>query len=105
MKLFFEFEDAIIGVICGLLLIGLTGRFFSLKFNNFVYMVIFIIFVVAIVLDLIFEFSNLKVQFAFTIVSIIHSIVDLVIALAFISYFSGFNMPYNRISLCAVSAE
>ena len=94
MKFLFEFEDAIVGVICGLLLIGLTGRFFSLELSNAIYLIAFIIFAISIILDIIFEFSDLKVHFNFTIISIIHSIADFIITLAFISYFSGFDMPY-----------
>src|SRR3989338_2808013 len=94
MKFLFEFEDAVIGVICGLLLIGLTGRFFPLKLSNAIYLIAFIIFAISIILDIIFEFSDLKVHFGFTILSIIHSIADFIIALAFISHFSGFNFPF-----------
>ena len=94
MKFLFEFEDAVVGIICGLLLIGLTGRFFSLKLSNTIYLIAFIIFAISIVLDIIFEFSDLKVHFNFTILSLIHSIADLIIALAFISHFSGFDVPY-----------
>ena len=94
MKFLFEFEDAVVGIICGLLLIGLTGRFFSLKLSNTIYLIAFIIFAISIVLDIIFEFSDLKVHFNFTIASLIHSIADFIIALAFVSHFSGFNLPY-----------
>jgi len=99
MKFLFEFEDAIVGIICGLLLIGLTGRFFSLELSNWVYAIAFIIFAVSIILDIMFEFTDLKVHFGFTIISLIHSIADLIIALAFISHFSGFDMPFITVNL------
>lgn len=94
MKFLFEFEDAVIGVICGLLLIGLTGRFFSLELGNIVYLIVFILFSISIILDVLFEFSDLKVHFVFTVISIAHSIVDFIISLAFISHFSGLNIPF-----------
>jgi hypothetical protein len=93
MKLLFEFEDAVVGIICGLLLIGFTGRFFSLKFGNIVYITPFVVFSIAIILDILFEFTNLKVHFGFTIISIIHSIIDFIISITFITYFSGWNIP------------
>lgn len=99
MKFLFEFEDAIVGIICGLLLIGLTGRFFSLKLSNTIYLIAFVIFAISIILDIIFEFSDLKVHFNFTIASLIHSIADFIIALAFISHFSGFNLPFITVNL------
>ena len=61
MKFLFEFEDAVVGIICGLLLIGLTGRFFSLKLSNAIYLIAFIIFAISIILDILFEFSDLRV--------------------------------------------
>ncbi|MEK6869137.1 MAG: hypothetical protein AABX74_02825, partial [Nanoarchaeota archaeon] len=79
---------------CGLLLIGLTGRFFSLKLSSVIYLIAFAIFAISIVLDILFEFSDLRVHFGFTILSIIHSIADLIIALAFVSHFSGFSIPF-----------
>ena len=94
MKFLFEFQDAVVGIICGLLLIGLTERFFSLELSNWVYAIAFIIFAISIILDILFEFSDLRVHFNFTIASLIHSIADLIIALSFISHFSGFNIPY-----------
>ncbi len=99
MKFLFEFEDAVVGVICGLLLIGLTGRFFSLKLSNTIYLIAFIIFAISIVLDIFFEFSDLRVHFGFTILSLIHSIADLIIALALISHFSGFSIPFITTNL------
>jgi len=46
MKATFEAEDAVIGIICGLLLLGYTEHFFSLKLNNYVYVGAFVIFIV-----------------------------------------------------------
>jgi len=94
MKLIFEFEDAVVGIICGLLLIGFTGKFFSLNFGNIIYIIAFIVFSISIVLDLIFELSDLKTHLVFTIISIIHSVIDLVISLAIITYFTEWNVPF-----------
>jgi hypothetical protein len=37
MKVAIDAEDAIIGIICGLLLLGLTGTFFELELSDIVY--------------------------------------------------------------------
>ena len=94
MKLIFAAEDTIIGIICGLLLIGLTGRFFSLKLSNFVYVIAFIAYVFFILLDIINELKDLTTHFGFILFSLTHSFIDLGIALAVISHFSKWNIPY-----------
>ncbi len=94
MKFIFAAEDTIIGIICGLLLIGLTGRFFSLKLSNMLYVVIFIVFVFFILLDIFNEIRDLTTHFGFIVFSLLHNLVDLGIALAVISHFSGWNIPY-----------
>lgn len=94
MKLTFSAEDAIIGIICGLLLIGFTGRWFSLKLHNFVYVAAFAIFIIFIILDILHELSDLARHFGLIGFSILHNLVDLAISLTFISHFSGWNIPY-----------
>ena len=94
MKGIFEAEDAIVGIACGLLLLGYAGKFFTLKLPNFVYVMAFAIFIIFILLDLINEFSDLARHFFFVGGAILHNIVDLVISLTFISFFSGWNIPY-----------
>ena len=94
MKFIFAAEDTIIGIVCGLLLIGLTGRFFSLKLNNMLYVVIFIVFLFFILLDIFNEIRDLTTHFGFIVFSLLHSLVDLGIALVVISHFSGWNIPY-----------
>ncbi len=94
MKAIFEAEDAIIGIICGLLLLGLTGRFFTLKLGNFAYVIAFIVFITFIFLDIINELKEITSHFGLIALSILHNLIDLVISLASISYFTGWNIPY-----------
>lgn len=94
MKLTFEAEDTIIGIVCGLLLLGFTGKFFTLKLSNIVYVLVFIAFIIFIFLDLINEFKDLTSHFGWIALSILHNLADLAISLAFISHFTGWNIPY-----------
>ena len=94
MKATFEAEDAVIGIICGLLLIGYTGHFFSLKLNNYVYVGAFAVFIIFILIDLAWEFHDLTTHFGLIVFSIVHNLIDLVLSLGFISHFSGWNIPY-----------
>jgi len=94
MKLIFAAEDTIIGIICGLLLVGFTGRFFSLKLSDIIYVIAFVIYGFFILLDIVNEIRDLTTHFGFILFSLAHSFVDLVIALAVISNFSGWSIPY-----------
>lgn len=94
MKFTFAAEDSIIGICCGLLLIGLTGKFFSLKLGNTMYVVSFIVFSFFILLDIVNELRDLTTHFGFIVFSILHSLADLAIALAFVSHFGSWNVPY-----------
>lgn len=94
MKLTVAVEDLIIGIICGLLVIGYTGRFFPLKLNKYVYIAAFMIYIIFIILDILVEFSDLTTHFGFIVLSILHNLVDIVLSLAIISFFSEWSIPY-----------
>jgi len=94
MKFIFAAEDTIAGIICGLLLIGLAGRFFSLKLSGFIYVLIFIVYSLFILLDIVNELRDLTTHFGFIALSLLHSLADLGIALAVISHFSKWEIPY-----------
>ena len=94
MKAIFEAEDAIVGIVCGLLLLGLAGKFFSLKLNDWAYVIAFVALIIFIFLDIINEFRDLTTHFGLIMLSILHNLIDLAISLAFISHFTGWNIPY-----------
>ena len=93
MKLTIEAEDALIGIICGFLLLGFTGTTFTLKLSNIAYAMSFIIFIIFIVLDVVNDLRYLVSHFKIVLLSIIHNLADFVIALAFVSHFTGYNIP------------
>ena len=94
MKLIFAAEDTVVGIICGLLLVGFTGTFFSLKLSDIVYVVAFIIYSFFILLDVFNEVRDLTTHFGFIMFSLLHSFVDLLIAITAISHFSGWSIPF-----------
>lgn len=93
MKFAIEAEDSIIGIACGILLLGFAGKFFSLKLHDSVYVIAFGIFIIFIILDIINEFKDLS-SLGLIFLSILHNLVDLAVSLTFISHFAGINMPY-----------
>ena len=94
MKAIIEVEDAIIGIICGVLLLGYAGKYFSLKLNPYVYIALFVVFIFFILLDIVNEVKDLSTHFGLIVLSLIHDFADLVISLSFISYFAKWNIPY-----------
>ena len=94
MKLTFAAEDTIVGIVCGLLLIGFTGKFFNLKLSPILYVLAFLVYVFFILLDLVNEIKDLTTHFGFIVFSILHSLADLAIALTMIAYFSKWTIPY-----------
>lgn len=94
MKFTFAAEDTIIGIVCGLLLIAFTGKFYSLKLNNYVYALLFAAYIFFILLDIVNEAKDLSTHFGFIVLSLLHSFADLIIAVTFVSYFTSWKIPY-----------
>ena len=94
MKVLLDMEDAIIGAVMGLLVIGMSGRFFSLELNPIFYMVGFGALMVFIILDLVNEIFNLGSHPLYLLILILHNIIDFIISAAFISKFTGYNIPF-----------
>ena len=99
MKLTFSAEDAVIGIICALLLLGFMGKWFSLKLPGYAYVAAFGIFIIFIVIDIFHELSDLGRHFGFIAFSILHNLADLIISLTVISHFSLWNIPYITANL------
>ena len=94
MKAIFEIEDAVVGIICGILLLGYVGKYFSLKLNSYVYAAAFAVFIIFIFLDIVNEVKDLTTHFGLIVLSLVHNLADLIIALGFISFFTKWNIPY-----------
>ena len=94
MKLSFVVEDCLVAIACGLLLIGFTGRYFSLQLPGLVYVIALVILILFILFDIFNEIKEIGTQFGFMFFSILHNIIDLGISLAYISHFGKFEIPY-----------
>src|SRR3989338_7521759 len=94
MKLAFDYEDAIVGIIIGLLVLGLSGKYFSLTMNKLIYVIGFAIFIVFIILDVLYEFTQWSCSMIITFLLVIHNIIDGIISVAFISKFTGYSVPF-----------
>jgi hypothetical protein len=93
MKIAIDAEDAIIGIICGLLLLGLTGTFFELELSNIVYAIAFAVFIIFIIFDVVNDLLYIASHFMVVILAMAHNAVDFVISAAFVSHFTGYDIP------------
>jgi hypothetical protein len=94
MKLIFEAEDCLVGALVGVLLVAMSGKWFSLPFAKNILIVVIPIYLIFIVLDLMHEFSDLGRHFLFIGLSILHNIFDIAICIALYSVFFGFSVPF-----------
>ena len=94
MKLTLAVEDCIVGAVMGILIIGFSGKFYSLVLPNLIYVLGFLVFALFIVLDLINEIASFSGSFGMVFLTFAHNIVDVVLTLAFLSKFAGFTLPY-----------
>lgn len=93
MKLIFETEDCIVGIIFGLLLISLSGRYFAFSFAKNILYVIIPIYLIIIVLDIMHEMSNLTRHFIFVGSALLHNIFDIILGVALYAHFLSFSVP------------
>ena len=94
MKLLFEEEDCVFGILVGLVLIGLSGKFIHLPKISFLYGIIFGFSLVLSFLDLASLFTRLHHHFAITALNIANNAIDIVLELLFIAYFFSFKIPF-----------
>lgn len=94
MKFGLAVEDCIIGAIMGALMVGLSGKFFSLVLPDVIYILGFGIFLVFIFLDLINEVATFSGSFVVITLTFAHNIVDGILAVTFISKFTNYTLPF-----------
>lgn len=82
MKFFHEIEDCIIGIIIGLLLIGLSGRYIQLPELNIIWGLLFIVSLVFTVLDVVYTFMDFGGHLLLIIILFVNNAIDLIIELA-----------------------
>ena len=94
MKLSFDAEDAIIGILVGLLVLGLSGKYYQMELNKWVYIIAAAAFAIFIVLDILNEIVKFESHPLTIGILIIHNLIDLVLMAALFSKFSEYNIPF-----------
>jgi len=93
MKMIFESEDCILGILVGLAIIGMSGKLFNLPYAKTILMVLIPIYLIVIVLDVVHEFSELSRHFMFVGSALLHNTFDIILCVAFYALFFSFNIP------------
>lgn len=94
MKLFHEIEDCIIGIIAGVILIGLSGYYFSLPELGILWGLIFAASALFTVFDIINTLGDLGGHILALLILLLNNLIDIIIEIALVGKYFGFNVPY-----------
>ncbi|MBW2977769.1 hypothetical protein KY331_02905 [Candidatus Woesearchaeota archaeon] len=93
VKLLFDAEDCIVGIIFSLLIIALSGKWFKIPYVWNLLLIVIPILAVFIIFDLISEFADLGRHFLFIGLSILHNIFDLILGVGFYALYFKLQIP------------
>ena len=93
MKMIFASEDCFVGILFGALILALSEKWFNLPSAKTFLIIVIPIFIIFVVLDVVWEFSDLSRHFMFIGVSILQNIFDFVLCIGFYSLFFNFSVP------------
>lgn len=94
MKLIHEYEDCFVGIIIGVLLIGLSERYFTLPDLAIVWGVLFIISALFTIFDFIFTLFDLGSKIFPLFILFLNHIIDIALEVALAAYYFNYNIPY-----------
>ena len=89
----FVSEDCFVGILFGALILALSEKWFNLPSAKTFLIIVIPIFIIFVVLDVVWEFSDLSRHFMFIGVSILQNIFDFVLCIGFYSLFFNFSVP------------
>lgn len=96
MKLF-GFEDMIVGILLGIIMIGASGKLFTLPYNDLLLKVFLFLFLVLAVIDVIHEVRTLEEGLFWTIFAVVWIAVEIVLVVGYI--FEIFKLPFEIIAM------
>ena len=89
MKLLLETEDSILGILLGLLLIGLSGKYFNLPKLYTIYGIFIAAYLVLTVIDIVHTFTDLGRHFVVIFFAVLSSLIDLILGYLIMAKFLG----------------
>jgi len=92
MKLLFEAEDCLVGIGIGLLMIGLSGKYYNVPEWNILWGVVFSFSFIMTILDVIYTFSDIGGHIVMLMILFVNNAIDGVIEIALAAKYFGFDL-------------
>ncbi|MFH1275508.1 MAG: hypothetical protein ABIH82_00190 [Candidatus Woesearchaeota archaeon] len=94
MKLIFAEEDSVYGILMGVLIIGLSGKYFNVPDLPSVWGAMFCISLLFSALDFAHAFTRFSRHIGIVILHFANIVIDIVLEVSFISMFFKFEVPF-----------
>ena len=94
MKLIHEYEDCIVGIIVGIIIIGLSGYFFDLPDWSVAWGIIFIVSALFTIFDFFHTLSDLGNKIIPIIFIFINNFIDIILEIVLAVYFLGYSISF-----------
>lgn len=91
------FEDMIAGILLGVIMIGASGKLFTLPYNYILLKVFLFLFLILAILDVIHEIRTLEEGLFWTIFAVVWNVVEIIIVVGYI--FEIFKLPFEIIPI------
>lgn len=91
------FEDMIAGILLGVIMIGASGKLFTLPYNDILLKVFLFLFLLLAILDVIHEIRTLEEGLFWTIFAVVWNVVEIIIVVGYI--FEIFKLPFEIIPI------
>ncbi len=93
MKLLFEAEDCLVGIGIGLLIVGLSGKYYTVPEWGVLWGIAFFFSFIMTILDVIHTFSDIGGHIVMLMILFINNAADAIIEIALAAKFLGFEIP------------
>ena len=94
MKLIFAEEDSIFGIVIGLILVGLSGKYFGLPKNlDILWGILFCVSLILSFLDFFHSFSRIHRHISLVALHWITNVIDITLEITFVALFFNMNIP------------
>jgi len=98
MKLLFSSEDCLVGLVVGAVLLGLSGKYYTLPEWNILWGILFLVSLIFTFFDVFHTFSDLPGHMFLTILLFLTNIVDFIFEVALSVKYLGLNITLPFIS-------
>ena len=94
MKLLHEYEDCFVGIIIGILIVGLSGYFFTLPQWNTVFAIIFIVSALFTIFDFFYTLSDLGKKIIPILFIFLNNLIDVILEVSLAAFYFNYNIPF-----------